>query len=118
MRAANPKVLIDFHEDGKKPAFTPDGMTIDTDGNLYVAAFGSSKVLQVNAKSKKVEMEIKLPVASITSVAFGGPNLDVLFVTTASISQNNAVKQPITAGSVFKVTELGVRGTKMYNAHL
>lgn len=47
---ANERVAIDFKVDGKIPNFAPDGMCIDTDGNLYVATFGGSKVLKVDPK--------------------------------------------------------------------
>lgn len=46
--SANGKVLIDFRVDGKRPGFLPDGMTIDTDGNLYVALWDGSKVLKID----------------------------------------------------------------------
>lgn len=48
--SANERVAIDFKVNGKNPGFLPDGMTIDTEGNLYVAAFGRSKVLKVDPK--------------------------------------------------------------------
>lgn len=50
MFLANERIAIDFKINGKNPQFIPDGMTIDTEGNLYVAAFGGSKVLKVNPK--------------------------------------------------------------------
>jgi sugar lactone lactonase YvrE len=43
-------VVIDFRIDGKRPPFVPDGMTIDEDGNLYVATFGGFKIFKVNPK--------------------------------------------------------------------
>ena len=45
----------------------------------------------------------------ITAAAFGGPNLDELYVTSAQLVVNG-VKQPHPAGAVFRVTGLGVRG--------
>lgn len=47
---ANERVAIDFKVNGKNPNFIPDGMTIDTEGNLYVATYGGSKVLKVDPK--------------------------------------------------------------------
>lgn len=47
---ANERVAIDFMVNGKNSKFIPDGMTIDTDGNLYIATFGGSKVLKVDPK--------------------------------------------------------------------
>lgn len=45
----------------------------------------------------------------VTAAAFGGPNLDVLYVTTAQLIVNG-IKQPAPAGAVFKVTGTGARG--------
>lgn len=47
---ANERIAIDFKVNGKPPSFLPDGMTIDTEGNLYVACFGGSKVLKVDPR--------------------------------------------------------------------
>lgn len=51
-------------------------------------------------------MEIKLPATQITSLAFGGPDLDILFVTTA----NKDGKQPAGSGYLYKVTGLNATG--------
>lgn len=57
---------------------------------------------------------IMMPVQEVTSVAFGGPNLDTLYVTTArqKLSQKELESQPL-AGSVFAVTGLGISGRPM-----
>lgn len=47
---SNERVVIDFTINGERPPFVPDGMTIDSEGNLYVATFGGSTVYKVNAK--------------------------------------------------------------------
>lgn len=44
--------------------------------------------------------------SQITSAAFGGPNLDILFVTTASRGD-----QPAEAGHLYKITGLDAVGT-------
>lgn len=112
---SNGKVLYDFKENGKKPVPFPDGMTIDEKGNLYVAVFHGSKVLKINPKGK-IEQEILIPAKQVTSVAFGGPNLDELYVTTASKQILDPQLPP--AGATFKVTGLGVKGTPMYEMDL
>lgn len=48
--SANERVVIDFKVNGQRPSYLPDGMTIDTDGNLYVATWGGHKVLKINPK--------------------------------------------------------------------
>lgn len=48
---------------------------------------------------------------NITSVAFGGPNLDILYVTTAAVQLNeNELKEQPYAGYLFAIKGLGVRG--------
>lgn len=102
---ANEVVIIDFTVNGERPNFVPDGMTIDTDGNLYVATFGGWKLYKINPKTRSIEMEIKMPCEQVTSAAFGGPNLDILYVTTAS--HERGTKQPPPSGRLFKITGLG-----------
>lgn len=53
-------------------------------------------------------LEIKFPAEQVTSAAFGGPNLDILYVTSASTERSGP--QPKPAGSLFKVTGLGAKG--------
>jgi len=113
---SNERVVIDFRVNGERPSFLPDGMTIDTEGNLYVATWGGSKVLKVNPTTGKVVQEINIPAEQVTSVAFGGLNLDVLFVTTAATDRTRP--QPKPAGQLFKVTGLGARGLPGVKTHV
>lgn len=53
----------------------------------------------------KVLLEIAIPTKEVTSVAFGGPNLDILYVTTAA-----KPNLPLPAGTTYKVTGLGAKG--------
>uniref|UniRef100_A0A0K8TA38 Regucalcin n=1 Tax=Lygus hesperus TaxID=30085 RepID=A0A0K8TA38_LYGHE len=90
----------------------PDGMTIDSDGNLWLALFGGARVIEVNPSTGKLLRTIDIPTAhQITSVAFGGPNLDELYVTSANVevSPEEAAKYT-ERGSTFRVTGLGVKG--------
>ena len=59
--------------------------------------------------SGKELQEIKFPTTNITSVCFGGPNLDELYVTDSRQNAPNLDQQPL-AGSIWKVTGLGVKG--------
>lgn len=101
---SNRKTLVTFSEsDG-----SPDGMTIDSDGNLWVAHWGASKVTQWNPNTGKLLRTIPIPAAKVSSVAFGGPDLTDLYVTTASKGD------PAPAGALFRVTGLGVKGVPAY----
>ncbi|SPP88044.1 regucalcin [Drosophila guanche] len=102
---ANPKVVFDLRKIRPNTPLYPDGMTVDTEGNIYVATFNGGSVFKVNPSSGKILLEIKIPTTQITSVAFGGPQLDILYVTTA-----NKFDQPVPAGTTYKVTGLNAKG--------
>jgi len=88
----------------------PDGMTIDAENMLWVAMWNGNAVIRFNPKTGKVMSKIEVPAHNITSCAFGGDNLDVLYITSASIDMTaeEIEKYPL-AGSVFKVKP-GVKG--------
>jgi sugar lactone lactonase YvrE len=77
----------------------PDGMTLDAEGMLWVAHWEGGRVTRWNPVTGKLLATIRLPVARVTSCAFGGANFDRLFITTA---------QP-DGGGVFVATP-GARG--------
>ena len=60
----------------------PDGMTIDSEGGLWVALWGSSCVRRLDANLQVTE-EIQIPNKFVTSCAFAGPDLKTLIITTA-----------------------------------
>ena len=64
-----------------------DGMTIDSQGNLYIALWGAGKVIAINPANttKPLIATIELPsVLNVTSCAFGGEDMKTLFITTAT----------------------------------
>jgi sugar lactone lactonase YvrE len=87
----------------------PDGMTVDAEDHLWIAHFGGSRVSRFAPTGACVQ-QVAMPVTNITNCAFGGENLDRLFVTSASIalSDEQRRQQPL-AGSLFEVNP-GVRG--------
>ncbi|KAJ3633357.1 hypothetical protein MTP99_010311 [Tenebrio molitor] len=97
----------------------PDGMTIDSDGNLWVAVFGGGRVLKVDgSKSETLLDTIEIPAEQVTSVAFGGKNLDELYVTTAAVEFQGKKPAPPVDGAVYKVTETGSKGLPAVNFKL
>ena len=60
----------------------PDGMCIDSEGNLYVALYGEGAVDVFSATGQK-QYSIKVPAKEVTSCAFGGADLKTLYITTA-----------------------------------
>lgn len=91
-----------------KDAF-PDGSTVDAEGYLWNAEWGSGKVVRY-APDGRVDSEIDLPVTHATCVAFGGENLSTLYVTTAKVGLSDAaLRAEPHAGDVF-VYETSARG--------
>ncbi|MFQ3789398.1 SMP-30/gluconolactonase/LRE family protein [Halomonas sp. A29] len=82
----------------------PDGMTCDAEGGLWVAHWGGGRVSRFLPDGMLDETLI-LPASRVTSCAFGGPELDQLFITTAADGRD----EEALAGSLFCVAP-GVRG--------
>lgn len=62
----------------------PDGMTIDDNDCLWIALWGGSAVVCYDPKTAELLHKIDVPANQVTSCAFGGPNLDELYITTAT----------------------------------
>lgn len=56
--ASNPKVIYNLRKDSPKTHILPDGMTIDTEGNLYVATFNGATIYKVNPKYVKPDSSV------------------------------------------------------------
>lgn len=87
-----------------------DGMTIDVDGNLWVAFWGGWCVAHIDPRLGTILRQIMLPVSNVTSCAFGGEHLDDLYITTArlGLGDTELESQPH-AGDLF-VVQPGVAG--------
>lgn len=103
---ANERLVIEIPEGGG----SPDGMTIDEEGMLWVALWDGWRVIRVNPELGEIIDEVRLPVARPTSCVFGGASLDELYITTAStrMPAEELAKQPL-AGGIFRCKP-GVRG--------
>lgn len=102
------EVLISF-EHQVDPLVAPDGMCVDAEGCLWVAFWGGSCVRRFSPDGRLLA-EARLPVTQVTSCAFGGADLDELYLTTASagLSSDAARGQPL-AGGLFRCHP-GVQG--------
>lgn len=90
----------------------PDGMTIDAEDMVWVGMWNGNAVIRFNPKTGEVLQKIEVPAHNITSCAFGGENLETLFITTAKLDMTaEEIKKYPLAGSVFKIVP-GVKGVK------
>jgi sugar lactone lactonase YvrE len=101
----------------RRPAITippdlgrPDGSTLDADGMLWVAMWEGGAVTRWNPRTGEWLRTIRLPVNRVTSCAFGGPELDTLYITSArnGLTDEQLAAQPL-AGGLFRVNP-GMRG--------
>jgi sugar lactone lactonase YvrE len=81
----------------------PDGMTLDADGGLWVAHWGTGQVSRFDPHGARVR-SIALPASQITSMTFAGEALDRMFVTSAADGVDEEH-----AGALFEV-DPGCRG--------
>ena len=100
---SNPRVVVDTAAHGY--ASSPDGMTIDSECMLWVAFCHGGCVVRFNPACDKELQRVDLPCIETTACAFGGENLDQLYVTTGI---KEGLNEP-GAGMVF-VVDSGVRG--------
>ena len=84
----------------------PDGLTVDADGFVWLAHWGGSRVTRF-APDGAVDGVLEIPAPQVTNCAFGGPNMDLLFITTAA--RNINLETHPKAGGLFCV-QTAVRG--------
>ena len=80
----------------------PDGPTIDSEGHVWISLYAGWQARRYAPTGKLVDV-VRFPVANITKIAFGDPDLRTAFATTARqlLSPEEIAKQPLT-GSLFE----------------
>ncbi|KPW36488.1 hypothetical protein ALO59_200051 [Pseudomonas amygdali pv. mellea] len=87
-----------------------DGCTVDAEGCLWQALVYAGKLVRYTPDGQ-VDRIIEMPVKKVTSLTFGGPNLDTLYVT--SMARPPLPRFPEDGqqrGALFAITGLGVQG--------
>ena len=99
----NKRLLVDYRE--RKGA--PDGLMVDADNRLWAGEWGGARLACFDAQGKLLQ-EISLPTTNVTKAAFGGKNLDILYVTTATacLSKEQLAAEP-QAGGLFEIRGVG-----------
>ncbi len=91
----------------------PDGMTIDKDGNLWCALWGSSQLISIS-KFGHILDTFKLSAKQPTCPSFGGNNLNSIFLTSASVGLRDKEEAD---GQTFKI-DIGVQGKPEFKVKL
>jgi sugar lactone lactonase YvrE len=94
---SNRRVFIDL-KDGEG---VPDGAAVDDDGCYWLAQPPASRIVRYDPRGR-ADRVIRMPVSQPTCVAFGGPRLDILYITSARyrMSPEALAKEPL-AGALF-----------------
>lgn len=100
---ANRRVFVETHADEG----TPDGITVDSEGFVWVALFGGGVVVRYTPQGIE-ERRIRFPARQITSLIFGGEDFTDLYVTSA-IYGPNSIDKSESAGALFRV-KLPIQG--------
>lgn len=88
----------------------PDGLTVDSEGYIWLALFGGAAVHRYSPDGR-LDGVIELPTSQITACTFGGPDLDKLYITTSQLALEPGSQA--LAGALF-VAEVGVRGLPVH----
>jgi sugar lactone lactonase YvrE len=99
-----------FTKEAITPGIATDGSTVDAEGFLWNAQVFASKLCRY-APDGRLDRVIEMPVRKVTSVNFGGPELDILYVT--SMTKPPMPHMPgdgVLRGSLFAISGLGVKG--------
>ena len=90
-------------------AGVPDGLCVDADGYVWSAHWGGWRLTRY-APDGRVERVVKMPVPQPSCPAFGGPDLDVLYVSSAAIEMTPADFAEAPDGGGLFALDVGVRG--------
>jgi sugar lactone lactonase YvrE len=82
----------------------PDGLTLDAEGCVWLAAWGTGELRRYTPVGD-LDTVVRLPARQVTSAAFGGPDLAILYITTARENFTEADRQQEPhAGDIFACT--------------
>jgi L-arabinonolactonase len=87
----------------------PDGATVDADGFIWSAQWADQSVIRISPDGK-LDRRFEVPGYIVSSVAFGGANLDQLYLTTVAAEWNGDRSDAKDAGATLVITDSGYRG--------
>lgn len=107
---ANPRVVITVPE----ALGWPDGMTSDTQGNLWIAMWGGAQITKWDPNTGQLLEQIHVPALHTSCCVFGGANMNELYITSARKGMREAdLKKYPLSGGLFKVIT-NVEGMKTF----
>jgi len=92
----------------------PDGMTIDREGNLWIAFYGGYGLGKFNPATGELLDFIEVPCPNVTSCCFAGEELDLLIITTARDGMDSSAQRSYPLSGHTFVTKVAVPGVPEY----
>lgn len=91
----------------------PDGLVVDSEGYVWSVYWGGEKVIRYTPDGE-IERVIAVPVLQPSSCAFGGKNLDELYITSAQkgLSDAQRRKYPL-SGDIFRA-KISIKGLEKF----
>jgi len=82
-------------------SFYPDGLTVDSQGNIWSAMWDGWCIIRFNPNGEEI-LRIPLPIQRPTSCTFGGDNLQTIYITTASVGlSEEEIEKSFYSGDLF-----------------
>jgi sugar lactone lactonase YvrE len=106
-RISNRRTLVEIPLD----VGLPDGLCVDAEGFVWLAVFGAGEVRRYSPAGA-LDRTVRLPVSRVTSAAFGGAELDELYITSAT--EGVSLEREPHAGGLFRHRP-GVRGMPAFD---
>lgn len=91
---------------------TPDGLAVDMEDMLWSARWDGHSVVRISPTAEPVS-RVELPVPRVSSVAFGGPQLDTLYITTAAGQHGTETEE----GTLYRMAA-PTRGQREYRSRI
>ena len=87
----------------------PDGATVDAEGYVWNARWGAGRVIRFTPDGR-IDRTIEVPAKKTTSIAFGGPDMDWIYITSMKDPALPDDPADPESGSVYLVTGAGIKG--------
>ncbi|KAH7316990.1 regucalcin [Stachybotrys elegans] len=105
---ANKKLFVD-----RRDSFgEPDGMVVDTEGNLWIAVFASNRVMVFSPAGRHLK-DIVFPARNPACTTWGGKNNDILFIASGK-DRSPKAKVDDEGGHMFRYHAEGTKGVSKY----
>jgi D-xylono/L-arabinono-1,4-lactonase len=94
---------------------SPDGMTVDAEGHIWTAIWDGSCLIRFSPHGRE-ELRVGFPAKKVSSVIFGGPDYEDMFITTAGGDKRS--EEGRGAGALFQLRPEIVRGVPKFRSRI